>query len=54
MPIHVTFYDTSTGQTLSQTALLDRLATADVVFVGEQHTDPATHALELELLRGLH
>ena len=39
---------------ISQDALLDRLAQADVVFVGEQHTDPATHALELTILEGLH
>jgi len=46
--------DTHTGKTISQNALLDRLAQADVVFVGEQHTDPATHALELTVLEGLH
>ena len=50
----VTITDTHTGKTLSQNALLDRLAQADVVFVGEQHTDPATHALELAVLEGLH
>jgi len=46
--------DTHTGKTISQNAMLDRLAQADVVFVGEQHTDPATHALELAVLEGLH
>lgn len=30
------------------------LATADVVFLGEQHGDPATHRLELALFQGLH
>lgn len=45
--------DTHTGKAISQKALLDRLAQADVVFVGEQHTDPATHALELTVLEGL-
>ena len=49
-----TFYETRTGQSLTRDALLDRLAQADVVFVGEQHTDMAAHALELELLQGLH
>jgi len=49
-----TITDNRTGKTISPTALLDRLAQADVVFVGEQHTDPATHALELALLEGLH
>lgn len=46
--------DTRAGKTISRDALLDRLAQADVVFVGEQHTDPATHALELTILEGLH
>lgn len=47
-------YDTRSGRTVTQAELLDSLARADVVFVGEQHTDPATHRLELDLLRGLH
>src|SRR5215510_13830146 len=29
------------------------LAKADVVFVGEEHDDPATHHLELAILEGL-
>lgn len=45
--------DTHTGKTISQNSLLDRLAQSEVVFVGEQHTDPATHALELAVLEGL-
>ena len=50
----LTITDTRVGKTISRDALLDRLAQADVVFVGEQHTDPATHALELTILEGLH
>ena len=46
--------DTHSGKTVSQNVLLDRLAQADVVFFGEQHTDPATHALELTVLVDLH
>jgi uncharacterized iron-regulated protein len=46
--------DTHTGKTISQNTLRDRLAQADVVFLGEQHTDGATHALELTVLEGLH
>ena len=46
--------DTRADKTISQDALLDRLARADVVFVGEQHTDPATHTLEMTILAGLH
>ncbi|HXG63998.1 MAG TPA: ChaN family lipoprotein [Blastocatellia bacterium] len=34
-------------------AMLADLARADVVFVGEQHDDPATHRLELAVLEGL-
>jgi len=49
-----TITDTRTGRAISSGALLDRLAEADVVFLGEQHTDPATHALELSVLEGLH
>jgi uncharacterized iron-regulated protein len=33
--------------------MLTELARADVVFVGEQHNDPATHRLELAILEGL-
>jgi uncharacterized iron-regulated protein len=33
--------------------MLTQLAKADVVFVGEQHNDPATHRLELAILEGL-
>lgn len=34
-------------------AMLAELARADVVFVGEQHNDPATHKLERAILDGL-
>ena len=50
----LTITDMHSGRTVSQSALLDRLGQADVVFLGEQHTDPATHALELTVLKGLH
>ncbi len=50
----MTILDTRTGKAVTPSALLDRLAAADVVFVGEQHTDPAAHAFELQLLTGLH
>jgi len=50
----ITITDMRTGKAVSQSDLLDRLARADVVFLGEQHTDPATHALELSVLKGLH
>ena len=50
----MTILDTRTGKAVTQTVLLDRLAAADVVFVGEQHTDPAAHAFELQMLTALH
>ena len=59
-PVHVNavtpqaIWDTRAGKTICEQTLLDRLAQADIVFVGEQHDDPATHALELRLLQGLH
>ncbi|MBN2083364.1 ChaN family lipoprotein [bacterium] len=33
--------------------LIEQLSGADVVFIGEQHDDPATHALQLEILKAL-
>lgn len=50
----MTILDTRSGKAVTQAVLLDRLAAADVVFVGEQHTDPAAHAFELQILTGLH
>lgn len=34
--------------------VIERLARTDVVFLGEQHGDPATHRLELATLQALH
>ncbi|HEY0970071.1 MAG TPA: ChaN family lipoprotein [Gemmatimonadales bacterium] len=45
--------DAARGAATSLDAMLDALAGADVVFVGEQHDDPATHRLELAVLEGL-
>ncbi|HEX5579948.1 MAG TPA: ChaN family lipoprotein [Gemmatimonadaceae bacterium] len=45
--------DAARGTEVSLGAMLDALAGADVVFVGEQHDDPATHRLELAVLEGL-
>ncbi len=47
-------WDSRAGKQINLGALLDRLAQADVVFVGERHDDAATHALELQILQGLH
>jgi uncharacterized iron-regulated protein len=43
-------YDASAGRFATLDALAAAMGTADVVFVGEQHDDPATHRMELALL----
>ena len=47
-------YDLRSGKAVSEAGFVDRLAQADAVCVGEQHTDPATHRWELALLQDLH
>ncbi len=42
-----------TGEALSFHAFLDALAKADVVFLGELHTDETTHRVELAVYEGL-
>lgn len=46
-------YDTRKKQFIDFETLASRLAGADLVFVGEQHDDPATHRMELALLEGI-
>jgi uncharacterized iron-regulated protein len=46
-------FDTAAGAFIDFETMLAALATADVVFVGEQHDDPNTHRLELAILEGL-
>ena len=46
-------YDTSRQSFSDFEAMLADLAKADIVFVGEQHDDPATHRLEAAILDGL-
>ena len=45
--------DGQTGEARPWAAMIDELALADVVFVGEQHDDPNTHKLELAILSEL-
>lgn len=45
--------DLASGQAISPEQLLDRLARAERVLVGEQHDNPDHHALQLWLLREL-
>lgn len=46
-------YDSAASQFSDFESMVAALATADVVFVGEQHDDPNTHRLERALLDGL-
>jgi len=46
-------WDSAAGRTLELSALLDRLAQADVVFLGETHLDDTTHRVEAAVLEGL-
>src|SRR5437870_1519895 len=46
-------YDTRHKQFIDFETLLARVSKADLVFVGEQHDDPATHRMELALLEGI-
>jgi uncharacterized iron-regulated protein len=45
--------DGQTGAVKTWAAMIDELALADVVFVGENHDDPNTHKLELAILQEL-
>lgn len=46
-------WDSRARQPLELSVLLDRLAAADVVFVGETHLDDTTHRVEAAVLEGL-
>lgn len=46
-------FDTSRGAFSDFEAMMADVASADIVFVGEQHDDPNTHRLELAVLEGL-
>ncbi len=49
----VSVRDGRTGERLPFDAMLDRLARADAVFLGETHTDGTTHRVEAETYSGL-
>ena len=46
-------YDTHHKQFIDFEAFVSGLTGADLVFVGEEHDDPATHRMELALLEGI-
>ena len=45
--------DGRTGEAVPLSAMIDRLAGAEVVFLGESHDDETTHRVELEVYNGL-
>ena len=49
----VSVRDGRSGESISFDALLDALAGAEVVFLGETHTDETTHRVELAVYEGL-
>ena len=49
-PPAVQVYDSQRGRVVGWSAMVERLAQADVVFLGEQHDDPTTHAAEAAVL----
>jgi len=46
-------FDTRHKEFIDFETLVGRLSAADLVFVGEQHDDPATHRMELAILEGI-
>jgi len=42
---------TQTGKSISFDALINDLSTADVIYIGEKHTDPAHHAIQLKVIQ---
>ena len=46
-------YDTRARHFIDFETLVSRLSRADLVMIGEQHDDPATHRMELAILEGL-
>ena len=47
-------YDTAARTFIDFEVMVARIASADVIFVGEEHGDPNTHRLEAAILDGLH
>jgi len=48
------FVDVATGETIAFDALIDRLAPARVVYVGERHDRAGDHAMQARILEALH
>lgn len=52
-PAAVRVYDTKASRFIAFSQLIDAVSSSDVVFFGEQHDDPATHAAEHAVLAAL-
>jgi len=52
-PLLDTIIATATGQTIKAEDLYERMAQADVVYLGEKHDNPRHHALQLQALQTL-
>ena len=48
-----TIYDTETGTELRPEALMESLGDVRIVYVGESHTNPAHHALQLTVIKSM-
>jgi len=48
-----TILNTRTGSSLSYTDLIAELETVQIIYVGEQHTDPAHHAIQLNIIKDI-
>lgn len=49
-----TIIDTRTGAPVAFEAMLSEVRTARVIYIGEQHTSAAHHAIQLQVIRALH
>ena len=54
MSVHYKIYDTRIKQIISIDKMVTDMATADVLFFGEEHNDSAGHYLENKIFRALH
>jgi uncharacterized iron-regulated protein len=48
-----TIYDTHQNRTIDFDSLIQQLATARIVYVGERHTSPDHHQIQLKIIRAL-
>ncbi len=54
MSVHYKIYDTRTKQVITIDKIVSDMASADVLFFGEEHNDSTGHYLENKIFRALH